>query len=97
MLKSERIKIIEQASKNPTEKVSPSLSLLIQELKEEKLSQDLVAEYGLLQANKQDIEDEFQNLDCLEDRASQKENFDEDEELKAMDFLSSRMREIFGE
>jgi len=97
MLKSERIKIIEQASKNSTEKVSPSLSFLIQELKEEKLSQDLVAEYGLLQANKQDVEDELQNLDCLEDKASQKENFDEDEELKSMDLLSSRMREIFGE
>ena len=65
----------------------------MEDLKAEKLAEDLVIEHGLLEANQNDVEDEFVSLDAVE--AEEDDDFDNDENLVDMNCVSGSMREIF--
>ena len=65
----------------------------MEDLKAEKLAEDLVIEHGLLEANQNDVEEEFVSLDAVE--AEEDEDFDNDENLTDMNCVSGSMREIF--
>ena len=69
---------------------------LVQELREEQLAENLVVEHGVMNATKQDINDEFVSLDAVE-RSEDVEDFDNDENLVDMTQVSGSLREIFGE
>jgi len=96
MTESQRLTLIANAVANASAKVAPELQGLFEELKEEKLAEDLVLEHGLLEASEKEVEEEFVSLDAVE---SDKEDvdFDNDENLVDMDSVSESMREIFGE
>ena len=75
--------------------VAPQFEGLLEELKQEKLAEDLVLNHGLLEASDEDVQDEFVSLDAVE--REEVEDFDNDENLVDMDSVSESMREIFGE
>jgi|TARA_B100001093_G_C26778865_1_gene993627 hypothetical protein len=93
MTESERIAIIANAIAQGDNKLDPSLANYMEDLKAEKLAEDLVIQHGLLEANQNDVEDEFVSLDAVE--AEEDENFDNDENLTDMNCVSGSMREIF--
>ena len=95
MNKSDRISLIANAVANADNKVDAKFADLLDELKQEKLAEDLVLEHGLLEASEKDVEDEFISLDAVE--REEVEDFDSDENLVDMDSVSESMREIFGE
>tara|TARA_Y100001938_G_C7817221_1_gene294809 strand:- start:282 stop:569 length:288 start_codon:yes stop_codon:yes gene_type:complete len=95
MNKSDRIALIANAVANADNKVDAKFADLLDELKQEKLAEDLVLEHGLLEASEKDVEDEFISLDAVE--REEVEDFDSDENLVDMDSVSESMREIFGE
>ena len=69
---------------------------LVQELREEHLAEKLVVEHGVINATKQDINEEFVSLDAVE-RSEDVEDFDNDENLVDMTQVSGSMRDAFGE
>tara|TARA_Y100000361_G_C11004686_1_gene261186 strand:+ start:185 stop:472 length:288 start_codon:yes stop_codon:yes gene_type:complete len=95
MNKSDRLALIANAVANADNKVNAKFADLLDELKQEKLAEDLVLEHGLLEASEKDVEDEFISLDAVE--REEVEDFDSDENLVDMDSVSESMREIFGE
>ena len=95
MNKSDRLALIANAVANADNKVDAKFADLLDELKQEKLAEDLVLEQGLLEASEKDVEDEFISLDAVE--REEVEDFDSDENLVDMDSVSESMREIFGE
>ena len=95
MNESQRLELIRNAVANADQKVSKDFQGLLDELKAEKLAEDLVLEHGLLEASKEEVEDEFVSLDAVEREES--EDFDADENLVDMEQVSDSMREIFGE
>ena len=97
MTESQRLETIRRIAENNNAEVSPSLQNFIEELKVEKLAEDLVLQYGLLDAKKEDVQDEVQELASFEDKAEEDDDYDNDENLSDMKCVSSTMREIFGE
>ena len=95
MNQSDRIALIANAVAQSDNKVSNKFANLLDELKAEKLAEDLVLEHGLIEATEKDVEDEFISLDAVE--REEVEDFDSDENLVDMDSVSESMREIFGE
>ena len=93
MTESERLAIIANAVAQGYNKLDPSLANYMEDLKAEKLAEDLVIEHGLLEANQNDVEDEFVSLDAVE--AEEDDDFDNDENLVDMNSVSGSMREIF--
>ena len=63
---------------------------LVEELKAEKATEDLVVEHGLLDATNHDVEDEVEQLDSVEESV----DFDSDENEVDMTLLSPNMREV---
>ena len=94
MTESERLELIKNAVATCTE-VAPQFQGLLEELKAEKLAEDLVLEHGLKNASDEEVEEEFLSLDAVE--REEVEDFDNDENLVDMDSVSESMREIFGE
>ena len=95
MNESKRIELIRNMVANATE-VAPQFQGLLEELKAEKLAEDLVLEHGLLEASQKDVEDEFVSLDAVESDKDD-DDFESDENLVDMSQVSESMREIFGE
>lgn len=93
MTESQRLAIIANAVAQSDNKLDPRLANYMEDLKAEKLAEDLVIEHGLLEANQNDVEDEFVSLDAVE--AEEDEDFDNDENLTDMNCVSGSMREIF--
>ena len=93
MTESERLAIIANAVAQGDNKLDPSLANYMEDLKAEKLAEDLVIEHGLLEANQNDVEFEFVSLDAVE--AEEDDDFDNDENLVDMNCVSGSMREIF--
>ena len=93
MTESQRLAIIANAVAQSDNKLDPKLANYMEDLKAEKLAEDLVIEHGLLEANQNDVEDEFVSLDAVE--AEEEEDFDNDENLTDMNCISGSMREIF--
>jgi hypothetical protein len=92
MKESQRLNLISNAVANAT-KVAPQFQGLLEELKAEKLAEDLVLEHGLLEVSEKEIEDEFVSLDSVE---SDKEHIDEDDEEQTdMDCVSSSFADLF--
>lgn len=97
MTESERLENIRRIAENNNAQVSPALASFIEELKADKLAEELVVEYGLLQATKQEVEDQVQEFASSEDKADEDEDYDNDENLHDMSAVSPSMREIFEE
>ena len=95
MTESERLAIIANAVAQSDNKLDPRLANYMEDLKAEKLAEDLVIEHGLLEANQNDVEDEFVSLDAVE--AEEDDDFDNDENLVDMNCVSGSMREIFDD
>ena len=93
MTESQRLAIIANAVAQSDYKLDPRLANYMEDLKAEKLAEDLVIEHGLLEANQNDVEEEFVSLDAVE--AEEDEDFDNDENLTDMNCISGSMREIF--
>ena len=93
MTESQRLAIIANAVAQSDNKLDPKLANYMEDLKAEKLAEDLVIEHGLLEANQNDVEEEFVSLDAVE--AEEDEDFDNDEHLTDMNCVSGSMREIF--
>lgn len=93
MTESERLAIIANAIAQGDNKLDPKLANYMEDLKAEKLAEDLVIQHGLLEANQNDVEDEFVSLDAVE--AEEDDDFDNDENLTDMNCVSGSMREIF--
>ena len=88
----DRFALIANAVANAT-KVAPQFQGLLDELKSEKLAEDLVLEHGTQHASKEDIEQEFVSLDAVE---SDKDDIDEnDEEQTDMDCVSGSFADLF--
>jgi len=94
MKESQRIELIRNAVET-CHKVAPEFQGLLEELKAEKLAEDLVVKHGLLEASDEEVKEEFISLDAVE--REEVEDFDNDENLVDMDSVSDSMREIFGE
>jgi hypothetical protein len=92
MTESQRLALISNAVANAT-KVAPQFQGLLEELKAEKLAEDLVLNHGLLEASDEDIKDEFVSLDSVE---SDKDDIDEnDEEQVNMTCVSGSFADLF--
>lgn len=70
-------------------KVNAEGQKLVDELKQEKAAEDFVVKHGLLDARKEDVEDE---TDFLE--TEKKDDFDVDESITNMEIISPLMREV---
>ena len=93
IIQKERLQLIANAVANADNKVNAKFPDLLEELKAEKLAEDLVLEHGLLEATDRDVEDEFVSLDAVE---SDKDAIDEnDEEQVDMDCVSSSFADLF--
>jgi hypothetical protein len=95
MTESQRLEIIRNIANNNNAEVSPVLANLIDELKAEKIAEEIVIEHGLLEATQRDVEDEVQELASSEDKADEDDDYDNDENLHDMTAVSPSMREIF--
>ena len=93
MNQSDRIALIANAVAQSDNKVSNKFADLLDELKAEKLAEDLVLEHGIQHASDDDVREEFVSLDAVE--REEDEDFDNDENLVDMDNVSSSLREIF--
>ena len=92
MTESQRLALIANAVASAKE-VAPQFQGLLEDLKAEKLAEDLVLEHGLLEASKEEIEDEFVSLDSVE---SNKDDIDEDDEEQTdMDCVSGSFADLF--
>ncbi len=96
MTELQRLEIIRQmASNNNASELPSGLKSFVDDLKADILAEELIVEHGLLQANKKDIEDEVSELASSEDKASEDDDYDNDENLADMTAVSPLMREIF--
>ena len=95
-LTSDGLDHIRNAVANATKKVPHAMKGLLDELKAEALAEKLVVEHGVLNASKQDINDEFVSLDAVESDKGE-DDFDNDENLVDMDGVSPEMLDAFGE
>lgn len=74
-------------------KVAPQFKGLLEELKAEKLAEDLVLEHGIQHVSEKEVEEEFVSLDAVE---SDKDDIDEnDEEQVDMDCVSGSFADLF--
>lgn len=94
---SQRLEKIRRIAENTNAKVSPALANLIDELKAEKIAEEIVVEHGLLEATQQEVEDQVQEFASAEDKAEEDDDYDNDENLYDMTTISPSMREIFEE
>jgi len=97
MTESERLENIRRIAENSNAQVSPALASFIDELKAEKIAEEIVVEHGLLEATKEEVEDQVQEFASTEDKADEDDDYDNDENLHDMTAISPSMREIFGE
>ena len=95
-IEKDRFSHIRNAVANATKKVPAEFKELVNELKAEKLAEELVLEHGLIEASDEEVREEFVSLDAVE-RDEEVEDFDNDENLVDMDAVSGSMRDIFGE
>jgi hypothetical protein len=95
MTESQRLEIIRNIANNNNAEVNATLANFIDELKAEKIAEEIVIEHGLLQATQRDVEDEVQELASSEDKADEDDDYDNDENLHDMTAVSPSMREIF--
>ena len=95
-IEKDRFSHIRNAVANATKRVPVEFKELVDELKAEKLAEELVVEHGLLEASDEEVREEFVSLDAVE-RDEEVEDFDNDENLVDMDAVSGSMRDIFGE
>lgn len=95
MTESERLEIIRQVASNNNAEVSPALASLIEDLRADILAEELIVEHGLLDATKEEIEDEVSELASNEDKSVEDDDFDNDENLHDMTLVSPYMRAIF--
>jgi len=92
MTQSERFALIANAVANAT-KVTPQFEGLLNDLKAEKMAEDLVLNHGLLQASTEEIKEEFVSLDAVE---SDKDDIDEDDEEQTdMECVSGSFSDLF--
>ena len=90
-----RIDLIKNAVANATKKVPAEFKELVNELKAEKLAEELVLEHGLIEASDEEVREEFVSLDAVE---SDKDEIDEnDENLVDMDAVSGSMRDLWDD
>ena len=97
MTESQRLETIRRIAENTNAQVSPALASFIDELKAEKLAEEIVVEHGLLEATRQEVEDQVQEFASAEDKANEDDDYDNDENLHDMTAISPSMREIFEE
>ena len=97
MTESERLENIRRIAENSNAQVSTVLASFIDELKAEKIAEEIVVEHGLLEATKEEVEDQVQEFASTEDKADEDDDYDNDENLHDMTAISPSMREIFGE
>tara|TARA_B100000035_G_C20820625_1_gene474078 strand:- start:228 stop:521 length:294 start_codon:yes stop_codon:yes gene_type:complete len=97
MTESERLENIRRIAENSNAQVSPALASFIDELKAEKIAEEIVVEHGLLEATKEEVQDQVQEFASTEDKADEDDDYDNDENLHDMTAISPSMREIFGE
>ena len=84
------IKAIHEKVKSNGLRVNPEGQALLDELKAEKATEEIVVEHGLLCTTKEDVEDEVENLDTIEKEV----DFDADESESDMTLLSPSMMEV---
>ena len=98
MNESERIAIIKNAvlQSEGSKIVKQEFKEFLDNEKAEKLAEELVLAHGLLPVSDDDVKEEFVSLDAVESDQDD-DDFDNDENLTDMDFVSGSMREIFGE
>jgi len=89
MTESQRLEIIANAVAKTNKKVDPKFEDLLSDL----LSEKLVVEHGLTEAKEEDIQEEFVSLDAVASD-SEKEDFDNDENLFDMNAVSSFWQEL---
>ena len=93
LTQEERIAIIKAIHEDVVSnglRVNAEGKALVEELKAEKATEDLVVEHGLLDATNHDVEDEVEQLDSVEESV----DFDSDENEVDMTLLSPNMREV---
>lgn len=90
-----RIDFIKNAVANATKRVPAEFKELVNELKAEKLAEELVLEHGLIEASDEEVREEFVSLDAVE--ADEKEDFDGDENLTDMTAVSGSMRDLWDD
>ena len=96
MNETQRLELIANLVSNAKQlKIAPEFQGLFEELKAEKLAEDLVLEHGTQHASKEDIEDEFVSLDSV-DSEREDDDFDNDENLVDMNTISGAMAEAFN-
>jgi|GEM_PF-2265299 len=96
MTESQRLEIIRQmASNNNATELPAGLKSFVDDLRADILAEELIVEHGLLEANQRDVEDEVSELASSEDKASEDEDYDNDENLADMTAVSPLMREVF--
>lgn len=96
MTESQRLEIIRQmASNNNATELPAGLKSFVDDLRADILAEELIVEHGLLEASERDVEDEVSELASSEDKASQDDDYDNDENLADMTAISPLMREVF--
>ena len=96
MTESQRLEIIRQmASNNNATELPAGLKSFVDDLRADILAEELIVEHGLLEANERDVEDEVSELASNEDKASEDDDYDNDENLSDMTAVSPLMREVF--
>ena len=94
-IEKDRFSHIRNAVANATKRVPTEFKELVDELKAEKLAEELVVEHGLLEASDEEVREEFVSLDAVE---SDKDEIDEDDEnLVDMDAVSGSMRDLWDD
>jgi len=89
MTESQRLELIANAVAKTNKKVDPKFQDLLADL----LSEKLVLEHGLTEANEEEIQEEFVSLDAVAND-SEKEDFENDENLVDMNCRSSFWQEL---
>jgi len=95
MTESQRLENIRRMAEDNNAEVNSALANFIDELKAEKIAEEIVIEHGLLEATQRDVEDEVQELASSEDKADEDDDYDNDENLHDMTAVSPSMRQIF--
>jgi len=96
MTESQRLEIIRQmASNNNATELPAGLKSFVDDLRADILAEELIVEHGLLEASERDVEDEVSELASAEDKASEDDDYDNDENLADMTAVSPLMREVF--
>ena len=93
MNQSDRLSQIANAVAESNTKVNGKFADLLDDLKAEKMAEDLVLKHGLLEASDEEIKEEFVSLDAVE---SDKDDIDEDDEEQTdMDCVSGSFADLF--